>query len=96
MEMIMSAQQFPMSDDMSNPADSFAQKGALLSALGSIERMARAYLAGYVRQRAIRRAEAQLNGLDDRMLRDIGLSRSEIHAAVRRTEREFLLSAQPR
>lgn len=55
-----------------------------------------AYVAECIRRRAIRRAEAQLRGLDDRMLRDIGLTRSEIHVAVRSTEQEFLLMPQPR
>ncbi len=91
----MSTQQLPMADAMS-PADTASPRRAIFETLGSIERAARAYLVEQMRQRAIRRAEAQVNGLDDRLLRDIGLSRGEIHSAVRAAEREFLLSAQPK
>lgn len=45
-------------------------------------------LANYVRYRAIRRAEKELMALDDRMLNDIGLRRSEIGSAVRNSMRE--------
>jgi uncharacterized protein YjiS (DUF1127 family) len=52
-------------------------------------------LGRYIRHRAIRRAEKELMGLDDRMLRDIGLSRSEIGSAVRNPEQERLNGAMP-
>jgi uncharacterized protein YjiS (DUF1127 family) len=43
-------------------------------------------LAQRILERAHRQAEKKLLELDDRMLRDIGLSRSEITSAVRSAE----------
>ncbi len=40
-------------------------------------------VSAYVHQRKLLRAEAELRGLSDQALADIGVSRSEIHAAVR-------------
>jgi uncharacterized protein YjiS (DUF1127 family) len=45
-------------------------------------------LAQRILERAYRKAEKKLMELDDRMLRDIGLSRSEISSAVRSYEQE--------
>jgi uncharacterized protein YjiS (DUF1127 family) len=45
-------------------------------------------LARHLLERAYRNAEKKLMELDDRMLRDIGLSRSEIASAVRSYEQE--------
>ncbi|MFN3746014.1 MAG: DUF1127 domain-containing protein [Hyphomicrobiaceae bacterium] len=44
----------------------------------------------------MRQAEKELRDLDDRMLRDIGLTRSEIPSAVRAAEQHFLILAQPK
>ena len=44
----------------------------------------RSLLAGFREQRRLRRAERDLETFDDRMLRDIGIGRSEIRHAVRR------------
>ncbi len=52
-------------------------------------------LGRYIENRAIRRAENELLALDDRMLRDIGISRSEIGSAVRNPEQERLNGAIP-
>jgi len=43
----------------------------------------RAYRAALARKRYLRHAMAELEGLDDRMLRDIGVSRCEIGRVVR-------------
>jgi uncharacterized protein YjiS (DUF1127 family) len=40
-------------------------------------------IAAAARQRAIRRAGAELTALSDRLLKDIGLNRSQIPSAVR-------------
>jgi hypothetical protein len=45
-------------------------------------------LAQPILERAYRKAEKKLMELDDRVLRDIGLSRSEITSAVRHSEQE--------
>ena len=54
---------------------------------GLISRAGR-MLAQHLLERAYRRAEKKLMELDDRMLRDIGLTRSEITSAVRSSEQE--------
>lgn len=51
-------------------------------------------LAEYVRNRALRRAENELMALDDRMLSDIGLDRTEIGSAVRNPGQERLNGAR--
>lgn len=43
--------------------------------------------------RAARRAERELHALDDRTLKDIGLTRWEIHSAVR--ERQRMSGSRP-
>jgi uncharacterized protein YjiS (DUF1127 family) len=43
----------------------------------------RAYFAAKARERQLRDAEAQLQCLDDRMLKDLGIGRSEIRRVVR-------------
>ena len=43
----------------------------------------RASLHAFAERRRVRRAEAELQGLDDRMLKDIGLTRGEIGRASR-------------
>lgn len=49
---------------------------------------ARQMLARRILERACRNAEKKLMALDDRMLKDIGLSRSEISSAVRHLEQQ--------
>jgi uncharacterized protein YjiS (DUF1127 family) len=54
-----------------------------------------ASIAGYIYRRALRRAESELMMLDDRALRDIGMTRSEIPAAVRRANATLLTPIVP-
>lgn len=52
-------------------------------------------VARFIHERALRRAENELMRLDYRMLKDIGLDRSEISSAVRNAGGERLNGAQP-
>lgn len=52
--------------------------GAASAATG----LAMKVIAGYVRYRSFRMAERELRALDDRMLNDIGIDRSEITSAL--------------
>jgi uncharacterized protein YjiS (DUF1127 family) len=52
-------------------------------------------MAERIRQRAFRRAEWELQHLDDRMLQDMGLSRGEIASAVRNPGQERINGAHP-
>jgi uncharacterized protein YjiS (DUF1127 family) len=52
------------------------------SALARVPQIAMALFATYRSYRAFRRAEQHLMALDDRMLKDIGIDRSEITSAL--------------
>ena len=52
-------------------------------------------IAGYIYRRALRRAESELMMPDDRALRDVGMTRSEIPAAVRRANATLLTPIVP-
>lgn len=52
--------------------------------------------SAYLARRAVREAEARLADLDDRMLKDIGLTRSEISSALVNEGNERLNGAQRR
>lgn len=60
----------------------YATRPLVQSAIALIGATLRFVAAAIRRQHERRRAEAQLISLDDRMLKDIGLSRGEIMAAV--------------
>ena len=62
--------------------------GAGLRIMSEMISCARQVLARRILERAYRNAEKKLMALDDRMLRDIGLSRSEITSAVRHLEQQ--------
>jgi len=81
MELNVSTQELPITQSM--------------SATESFARSVWAYVAAYLYRRALRRAERELMNLDDRMLHDIGLTRSEIPAAVRRAEANLLMPIVP-
>jgi uncharacterized protein YjiS (DUF1127 family) len=51
---------------------------SLTGVLGAVAGFAMKVAAGYIRYRSFRIAEKELHALDDRMLSDIGISRSEI------------------
>jgi uncharacterized protein YjiS (DUF1127 family) len=51
-------------------------------------------VAEFIRYRAFRAAERKLNALDDRMLKDIGLDRSEIRSALLNARHERLNGTQ--
>ena len=65
----------------------FIANGAGVRVVTDMTARAGRMLAQHLLERAYRRAAKELMELDDRMLRDIGLSRSEIISAVRHSER---------
>lgn len=91
----MSTQELPITENMSSGRNT-SLTAFLRAVLSSAADKARRYLAESIRARAIRQAENELTDLDDRMLRDIGLTRSEIPSAIRHAEQNFLHAAQPR
>ena len=70
-------------------------KSSALAVLDTIALSIRQMFAKFIHERALRRAEKELMALDDRMLRDIGLTRGEIASAVRNPGEERLNGAQP-
>jgi len=52
--------------------------GAASTVLGLVTKL----IAGYIRYRSFRMAEKELSALDDRMLNDIGIDRSEIASTL--------------
>lgn len=78
----MSTQEIRIGGTMHEAARADTSRAALLAALAAARFRVRQRLTEYIRQRAFRQAEKELMALDERMLRDIGLSRSEIGSAV--------------
>ena len=66
----------PYGDAEGKLPSSFA--GASSTILGFVANVA----AGYIRYRSFRAAEKELHALDDRMLNDIGIDRSEITSTL--------------
>lgn len=67
---------------------------AARAVLDAIALPLRHMLSQFLHERAMRRAENELMKLDDRMLKDIGLNRSEVASAVRNPEQERLNGAR--
>ena len=61
-----------------------ASSAALAAGTGYFMQM----ISDIARFRSFRKAERELNALDDRMLKDIGLDRSEIRSALANTRHE--------
>lgn len=66
----------PYGDAEGKLPSSFAGAGSTL--IGFVTKV----VAGYIRYRTFRAAEKELHGLDDRMLNDIGIDRSEITSTL--------------
>ena len=47
------------------------------------------FISAFIQRRKFLKAEAELRGLSDQALADIGVSRSEIHTVVRTGRRSF-------
>jgi uncharacterized protein YjiS (DUF1127 family) len=55
---------------------------SITSAVSAVAGVAMKVVAGYIRYRSFRMAEKELYALDDRMLNDIGIDRSEITSTL--------------
>jgi uncharacterized protein YjiS (DUF1127 family) len=77
-------------DALTNEKLKSASTAAVAAGKGLIWRA----IAGIIRHRALKAAEAKLHGLDDRMLKDIGLDRSEIKSALLNARQERLNGAR--
>jgi uncharacterized protein YjiS (DUF1127 family) len=66
-----------------NAMISMSRRKASLARLRSVWRSTRGLLRTLLAERAVRRAVAALGQVDDRMLSDIGLTRSDIAYAAR-------------
>jgi uncharacterized protein YjiS (DUF1127 family) len=86
----MSTQELQISENMiaSAPATSAAVSRRVANNMWEA-------VASYLYRRALRRAERELMSLDDRMLHDIGITRSEIPSAVRKARENLLMPIVP-
>lgn len=91
----MSTQNLPITENMITSSPAAIPMAGFSSFFGRVGRKTWEVIAGYLYRRALRRAERDLMSLDDRMLHDIGISRGEIPAAVRRAEVHHLMSIVP-
>ena len=55
---------------------------SIIGAASAVAGLAMKVIAGYIRYRSFRMAEKELHALDDRMLSDIGIDRSEITSTL--------------
>jgi uncharacterized protein YjiS (DUF1127 family) len=94
MELNMSTQEFSMTQNMS-ATERTSTTRSLSDVFIGTARSVWEHLAAYLYRRALKQAERELMSLDDRMLHDIGLTRSEIPAAVRRAEANLLMPIVP-
>lgn len=92
--MIMSTQRMHITRYVHHGTAAETSQQAVRAVLNAIALPLRPMLNRFLHERAMRRAENELMMLDDRMLRDIGLDRSEIASAVRNPEQERLNGAR--
>jgi uncharacterized protein YjiS (DUF1127 family) len=76
------------------PVATNSLKSSAGSAIAAAAAYVRSAIAAYIRYRAFKTAERRLMALDDRMLRDIGLDRTEITSALINARGERLNGAQ--
>jgi uncharacterized protein YjiS (DUF1127 family) len=91
--MIMSTQRMHITDYVHHGTAAETPQHAARTVLHAIALRLRHMLNRFLHEHALRRAEQELMKLDDRMLRDIGLSRSEVASAVRNPEQERINGA---
>lgn len=68
--------------EVHGPAEASSATSAQRPALGRLIDRLRAWTRDWAHRSRLRRATMDMSGLDDRMLKDIGITRSEIEAAV--------------
>jgi uncharacterized protein YjiS (DUF1127 family) len=91
----MSTQKLQIGEEAGAVAPNGQAQSLLSAALAGAGSKIWACIAAYIYRRALRRAESALMTLDDRTLRDIGLTRDEIPAAVRRANANLLVPIVP-
>ncbi len=91
----MSTQKIEVGGFVYDAEPTSTSKAAGSAVFAAIASRAKQWMAEFVRERAFRRAESELHHLDDRMLRDMGLTRGEIASAVRNPGQERINGAQP-
>jgi uncharacterized protein YjiS (DUF1127 family) len=76
------------------PPATRAPTGSASSVLAAAAAYVRSAIAAYIRYRTLKMAERQLLALNDRMLRDIGLDRTQIMSALINAHGERLNGVQ--
>ena len=90
----MSTQNIPVEGAAFDAIDNDKLKSASVAAVAASTGFIRGAIAAFIRYRALRAAEAKLLALDDRMLRDIGLHRTEVRSALHNARQERLNGAR--